>query len=128
MGLFDLIKPRSNANEYIFTLEEHFKGFKAFPIVVHGNNEAEKNNEKLRNQNLVGRSIKFKIETKDRTAVFIDNKLVGSIFEEYQIKALRSGKVKAVYAKMEEEKIITNSRLKPVVTRHRAYLFVKYEE
>lgn len=112
--------------EYPFTLAKSFKGFKKFPIVIHGNPEAEKNNELLKDADLRGKEILFReASTKDgRPAllVFIDGNIVGAIYDSTQIQAIASGNIESVFAKMEVQTIAGKGE---VTTRNRVCLFAK---
>lgn len=120
MGLFDFIKKKQPEGKQ-YTLSEHFRGYKAFPMVVYGNDLSEKNNELLKNVSLPGHTITFNYLS-DRVQVLIDNKQVGAIFNQNQIESL--SRVSAVYARSDVETVVHS---KGTLKRNRLHLFVKYE-
>lgn len=120
MGLFDFMKKKEPQGKQ-FTLAEHYRGFKAFPMVVHGNDLSERNNELLKDVSLPGHTITFAL-LPDHVQVLIDNMQVGAIFDTNQIKAL--SKITAVYARSDVETVIHS---KGTLKRNRLHLFVKYE-
>lgn len=107
-----------------FVLEEHYRGFKAFPIVTHGYEEAEKNNDKLAGEKLPGKTISFipgKYDgNKKMYSVVIDGLKIGAVFDSGIME--RISKITNVYARMDEETVITNSG---TITRSRIHLFTK---
>ena len=113
-----------------FILAKHFRGFKRFPMVVHGHKEAEENNERLKDMDFPDHTIAFRPGSSPTYKdpfylVFIDNLNVGAIFDKEHIKSIKDGKITAVYAKSEEENVASG---KNIVKRHRIRLFVKYKE
>lgn len=114
----------SKKQGYSFVLEKHFKGFKAFPMVVHGNPEAEKNNEYFHGSNLSGKTITFIDEGPKRIGIYIDKRKVGTLFDMDCIQKVRKGSFDKIYAKVEDENIIGK---KQTETRPRIRLFVHYE-
>lgn len=97
-------KAKPGLKEYTFTLKEHFKGFKSFPIVVYSskNKEAMINNNRL-SDSLPGKEIKFIECLNDNNEiylrVYIDNLFIGWIYEEWQLKQI--SKIEAIAAKLE---------------------------
>ena len=126
MGIFDLFKhtPQQpkQVNTVSFELAAHYRGFKAFPVTVHGNKDAEQNNQKLKDVSLPGHTITFSFFN-DHAKVFIDSSQVGAIFDKDQIASIPL--LTAVFARMDEENVITNGT---TVKRCRIHLFVKYME
>ena len=113
-----------------FILAKHFRGFKRFPMVVHGHKEAEENNERLKDMDFPGHTIMFcpgsSPTYKDPFyLVFIDNLNVGAIFDKEHVKSIKDRNITDVYAKSEEETTISKGRTD---IRHRIRLFVKYKE
>lgn len=118
-------KPKADPGlkEYSFILKDHFKGYTRFPMVIYSNKykTALINNCKLSDP-LPGKEIIFtECKSEDNqifVRVFIDNLLIGWIFEELQIKQLR--KIEAVYAMIE---------IKPHLEEYnkRVNLFVKFK-
>ena len=113
-----------------FILAKHFRGFKRFPMVVHGYKEAEENNERLKDMDFPEHIITFRSGSSATYKepfyqVFIDNLNVGAIFDREHVKSIKDGNITAVYAKSEEEDVASGKR---VVKRHRIRLFVKYKE
>jgi len=126
MKLFDLFAKKSSDYEYIQA--EEFRGFKSYPMVVHGDKESERNNERMKDADMAGKRITFK-EGKSDTykeqflVVFINGKKVGAIFDKAQIREMKSGKIESVYAKLEPETVVYKGGS---VTRNRVRLLVKY--
>ena len=120
MGLFDFRKKKQPEGKH-YTLSEHYRGYKAFPMIVHGNDLSEKNNELLRDVSLPGHTITFN-HLPDHVQVLIDDKQVGAIFDSSQIDSLN--KVSAVYARSDIETVVHS---KVTLKRNRLHLFVKYE-
>ena len=127
MGLFTKKKPKEQpVKEYSFTLSHGFRGYKKFPMTVHGNPVTERNNEQLKDAALPGRTITFRQGTEEQFLfVFLDGEQIGVIFDDSQIAAITSGKVKEVYAKVEPQPVAEKGK---IIDRHRVYLFVKYAE
>ncbi len=124
MGILSkLFSPKESG--YSFTLESHFKGFKAFPMVVHGNQEAEKNNKYFKDADMSGKTILFKDEDPERIGIYIDNRKVGTLFDEDCIKKVRTGAFDKVYAKADTETVVEQ---KKTISRPRIKLFVHYKE
>ena len=128
---FNLFKKPNNtqAVKLTYILSDHFKGYKAFPIVVHGHKESEKNNAALKGTKLSGRTITFELcKSKDNLYYFdvlLDGAKVGAIFDETQIKELQTNKIMAVYAKNDTERVLYKEGFQD---RNRIHLFVKYKE
>lgn len=122
MGIFDLFKNKPKPSNIIatYTLASHYKGFKAFPMVVYGNDEAMKNNKALNSTDLAGKTISFQKES-NYVKVIIDNLWVGTIFDSEQIESLKD--VSAVYARNDIETVIGK---KTTEKRARIHLFVKH--
>lgn len=120
MNLFKKIA--KTQNEKSFILEEHFRGFKAFPIVVHGDKDAETGNKKLAKTHLPGKTIRF-VKAGSAYSVQIDAYHVGMIYDSDTIK--RINKIEKVYAKIDEETVIGT---KTTATRPRIHLFVKEKQ
>lgn len=107
-----------------FTLAHHFKGFKALPIVVYGNAESERNNQRMAKKELPGHTIKF-IPTKYNGGkkmylVTIDDMQIGEIYDNDTMK--RIDHIQNVYALVEDEKVANSDK---IITRSRVRLFVK---
>lgn len=112
-------------NSYSFTLESHYKGFKAFPMVVHGDQEAEKNNKHFKDTDMSGKKILFIDEDPKRITIHIDGKKVGTLFDADCIKKVRNGAFDKIYAKIETETVIGKNK---TVSHPRIKLFVHYKE
>lgn len=129
MGLFKRKEKKMPAQEFPFILTSSFRGYKKFPIVVHGDEEAEKNNAELGGHALKGKLLLFKSAKVDgnRTflQVFIDDKKVGDVFDNTKVAEVLSGQIEAVYAMMEDETVVGNGSFE---IRPRVRIFVKYVE
>ena len=125
----DLFKSKTHSAELSYTLSDHFKGYKRFPMVVYGHKESESNNQKYELSKLPGRTISFVLsKSKDNAlyySVLIDGDKVGAIFDDEQIKSLQEDKIVSVFAKNETETIVEKER---ITSRNRIRLFVKYKE
>lgn len=112
-----------------FALSSGFRGYKKFPLVVHGDKEAEKNNENFNDTDLRGKIISFVLSEhefrKQSLSVFVDNVKIGAVYESYQISDIVNGRVVSVYAKVDEENVADSDGLH---VRHRVHLFVKYSD
>lgn len=127
MSLFKRNAKVAPAKEYAFELSSGFRGYKKFHITVYGNAEAENNNELLKDADLKHKPIVFRESQADNGKLFlqvrIDGMLVGSIFDDTQIKDMASGRITAVYAKVEPETVAGGGE---IITKQRARLFVQY--
>lgn len=99
-------------------------------MVVYGNKEAEENTKSF-TSDLSGKTIKFKsayfesgLDLQRYYKVYIDNLLIGSIFDLPQVKALDKEYIEKVYAKLEEKTGIDKEG--ELIKEKRIYLFVKY--
>ena len=130
MFFFGKKQTKPQLKEYSFTLTKGFRGFKRFPIVIHGHKESEKNNKALKDTDLREHTLTFTPGSGESYKdpfyqVFIDNLHIGAIFDAEQVKAINSGRIEAVYAKNEEEAVISK---KSISSRNIIRLFVKYKE
>lgn len=108
MSLFDLFRkkqPKSKESSQSYILAKHFKGFRALPVVIQGNQESEQNNEKMANIDLSGKTITFVPAVYDGNHkmyhVLVDNLKMGAIFDDDNMKRVK--RIESVYAKMENE-------------------------
>lgn len=120
--------PRSIVfKEYTIPYSKNFRGFKRFRVVVHGNKEAEINNEKYYDKDFSDSSFIFKCfndEYGNRMAhLLIDGQLMGSVFDPDQLFAIENGLIEKIHIEPEEEVILGNKRTE---TRHRIRALVKY--
>lgn len=129
MKLFNLFKrPSNDLQTFEFVQAGGFRGFKRYPVVVYGDKESEANNERLKDVDMRGKLITFKL-VDDRSSgkpfllVFVDGKKVGAIFDDAQVNAMTSGSIESVYAKFDAENVVDSG---DIITRHRVRLFVKY--
>lgn len=128
MSLFNMLRKSTSSaqKQYNYILSDHFRGYKKFPMCVCGEGDAEKNNSSLKNINLEGQQIVFVQGFYDgnqkKISVYVCEKHIGTIYDEKQISEFESGIITKVYAKMEDERIITK---KGVLIRPRIFLFVK---
>lgn len=130
MFLFGKKQSKAELKAFSFTLAKGFRGFKRFSITIHGNKEAEKNNELLKDADLRGHTLTFKPGSSSTYKepfyqVFADNLQIGAIFDAEQINSINSGKIEEVFARSEAESTMINNK---VVERHLIRLFVKYKE
>ena len=111
----------------IFTLSNTYRGYKTFPIVVHGNETAEENNQRLAYSDIKGKRIIFKPQRSSvfYYAVYIENDIIGSIYDKDQIRSIQTNSFTDVYVKFIEENVVMKIG---ILSRQRARLFVKYKE
>lgn len=114
-------------HRFTYVLQKHFRGYKRFYMVVYGDKESERNNEKF-SGDLSGKEITFveSYNPKHYYAVYLDNKKIGAIFDQNEVEQLTTLMITAVYAKVEEETVI--DKIQGAITRKRIRLFVKYSE
>ena len=130
MKLFDLLKHSlKEPQKYEYVQASGFRGFKSYPIVVYGDKESERNNERLKDIDMTGKHITFKMGDspsykKPFLLVFIDNKKIGAIFDGRQVRDMTNGNIESVYAKFDAENVVDQSGIKAL---HRVRLFVKYK-
>lgn len=115
---------------YDYVQSKSFRGFKAYPIVVYGDAESEKNNELLSSVDMAGKHILFKlVKTQNHPEpfllVYIEDVKIGAVFDQNEIYAMSNSHIESVFCKFEAEKVIGN---REIITRHRARLFVKIIE
>ena len=134
MGLFVKTRPIPPPGpklvmESHFTRAAGFRGFKRFRVTVHGVTDAEQNSVKMRNDDLTGAAIDFKVfldEHKTEYAnVYINGNRVGIVWDPDEIYAIKNHLFSDVYAMFEDETVLGN---KCTITRPRVRLFVKYVE
>lgn len=129
MFLFGKKPTKPQLKEYTFTLSKGFRGYKRFPISIHGHKESEKNNKVLKDTDLREHKLTFKPASSSTTAsfyqVFIDGLQVGSIFDKDQINSINYGRIEAVFARSEKEAVMGP---KKIIERPVMRLFVKYKE
>lgn len=123
-------KESGQLKECQYVLSNGFRGYKCFPMVVHGQEESMKNNEALKDVDFKGYSIAFRpgksqTYTNPFYTVNIDKYQVGTIFDAEQVKALNDGMIEAIYAKSEPETVIG---VNGTEIRNRIKLFAKYKE
>lgn len=112
MGLFDIFKLKAQKQtEFIIPYSKHFKGFKTFPVVVHGYKEAEFNNSYFMDYDYsceVFRFVPGRYDNGKMMTLFIGNRNVGAIFDQDQIKTIESGKIDKIHA----ERKVSDKRLR----------------
>lgn len=115
--------------ESTFTRASGFKGFKRFRVTVHGIEEAEANSVKMRDMDMKGAEIVFRVfrdvYKNEYAMVCINGSLVGIVYDEDQIAEIKGHAFEKVYAMFEDENVVTQ---KETITRPRIRLFVKYKE
>lgn len=122
------LAPDRQEKAYPIPYSKGFKGFKRFPVVVHGDSTSETNNEQLYNVNLSECAFKFVCSTGDHgryAILFIDNKKVGAIFDAEQVQAIEQEQIEMIHAESKEETIIGGNGTE---IKRRLYYFVKYKE
>ena len=109
---------------YSIPYSKNFRGFKKFPIWVHGNEEAMKNNKILCKMELTDPKVVFvcmdqeNVHPKTRMAlVFVDDIKAGAVFvsDEDRVSPIENGLIEAVHI----EKDMNEERLR---------FFVKYKK
>lgn len=103
-----------NEKRYNISYSTHFKGFKTFPVVVHGNEETEKNNKLLLNNDFSNSVFEFVCYDENTQKyngrvcnVFIDNLKVGSVFDEEQIKQIETGQIVKIHVEKKNNERLT---------------------
>lgn len=133
MGIFDIFKQKPSTGKVVsdvsFVRSEGFRGFKRFPMVIHGDKQSEENNEKLKDVDLSGAEIRFIPCKTSSGGLFyqvniLDHK-IGSIFNDDQVAALKNGSISEMYIKSEMESVVESNGLHD---RPRFRLFAKYKE
>lgn len=124
------IKPANTYNAektYYLPYSKSFRGFKRFPVSVHGDAIAEKNNSALYSKDLSECEFKFVCESDhSREAVlYIDNRKIGTVTDSKFIYALEKGYIEKIHSEPKEEVIVGKYKSE---TRHRLTFFVKYSE
>lgn len=117
-----------NAKVYEIPYSEHFRGFKKFYVKVHGDTEAEKNNEYLYNQDLssmVSRFICFDGKYGRAAYLYVDKYKIGTIYDEEQIYAIEHKKIEKIHYEPKEEVVIGK---RTTEKRHTVAAIVKYKE
>lgn len=113
--------------EYQFPYSKGFRGFKRFNLIVHGNEESEKNNEKYYKNDFSNSTFMFKCFNYDagqRVAqLFIDGHQIGAVFDDNMIYAIENGLIEKVHVEPREDFILGD---KCTEVRHRITLLVKY--
>lgn len=122
MSLLNLFKKQNKDVIASYTLASHFKGYKALPMVVFGDELAMKNNKTLNSSDLMGKTIEFKKADK-AVKVYIDKLLVGTIYDSGNIKELENHLITSVYAQNTIESVVDK---KKITKRAKIRLFAKY--
>ena len=120
--------PVSNP-ETVYTIpySKGFRGFKRFPIVVHGDPVSEQNNELLFDKDLSSSVFKFICSdyTGGRMAqLFIDDKKVGAVFDPEQVQSVENNLIEQIHVEPREEPVISSTG---TVILHRLTILVKYK-
>lgn len=114
MGLFN--RKKDDLTKYSVSYSEHFRGFKRFPVVVHGNDEAEKNNKKIYQNNLSKSLFEFAYNpNNDFVFIYIDGMIIGTIYDEKMVNLIKERKIEAIHSE-------------PKPGDERLTFFVKYDE
>lgn len=123
MGLFKKKENKSeidrNIKSYTIPYSKNFKGFKHFLIQVYGNETSEKNNLLFLDKDFSNSKFEFICSDYDNgrmAQLFIDDQIVGVVFEEEHIQAIENGSIIKIHARPKEN---GNKRLT---------FFVKYKE
>lgn len=127
VGLLEQATQSPQKTTRSFILTRSFRGYKQLPVVVYGDKESEKNNERLYNEELPGRTITFSPTqyANGQTMVFvaIDGLKVGTIFDADNIK--RIDNITEVCAHKVIEHVKGGGKI--ATERHRVRLFAKEE-
>lgn len=124
-------KPQSALKDmkiYEIPYAEHFRGFKRFPVVVHGDVESEKNNELIYDKDFSTfeyRFICFTGKNGRMAFLYADKCKIGAIFDDDQIYAIEHNKIEKIHLEPREEIVLGNKRTEK---RHRVSVIVKYRE
>lgn len=114
---------------YEIPYSKGFRGFKRFLLTVHGDEESEKNNEKLYNKDFSCSKFEFVCFNYDglnRVAVlYIDGVKMGCVYAEDQIREIETGKIEKIHIEPREETIIGKKKNE---VRHRISVLVKYKD
>ena len=114
---------------YIIPYSKGFRGFKRFPMRVHGDRVSEKNNESLYNNDFSCSSFKFVCFNDDsgnRVAfLYIDGYKMGTIYDSEQLYAIEHEMIEMIHIEPKEESIIGSKKTE---TRHRISVLVKYSD
>lgn len=114
MGLFK--RNKEDLTKYSVLYSEHFRGFKRFQVVIHGNDEAEKNNKTIYQKDFTNSLFEFAYNnSNDFVCIYIDGLLVGTIFDENIINLIKDRKIEAIHAE-------------PKPGEERLTFFIKYNE
>lgn len=141
MGIFNIgkAKPKTtkpqkqdtfqkNLRKYVIPYSKGFRGFKIFPVVVHGNKETEQINEHMYNKDISNSIIEFvcfNYNEHDRMAqIHIDGKNVGAIFNDDQLYAIENNLIEKIHAEPHEDISIGKHS---TITTHRFRWLVKYK-
>lgn len=123
MGLLNIFnKQKSIVKEYSYTTAKNFRGFHRFIITTHGNPEVEKNNAAFKDKDVIGHPLVFRDESENAITIWLDGLKIGVVYDEDEIKVIRSSKITDVFVKFEEETVIGKSHTEK---RVKAQLFVK---
>ena len=128
MSLFDVFKKKPEPptfREYTYITAKHFRGFHKFAMAVHGDSEAEKNNLKFRGKDVIGHPLVFRDISPTATIVLLDGLKIGTIYDEDELRTIRTNRITDVYVKFEEDTIIGSDK---VEKRFRAHLIIKEKE
>lgn len=115
-------------NDIVFQIpySKGFRGFKRFPMVVHGDKESEKNNESLYGKDLSGSVFEIVFSPKNKKAcLYIDKLKVGTFYNDDQIQSIAAGLIEMIHIEPKDEVVIVKDGS---ITRHRLSVLVKYNE
>lgn len=124
MGFLEMIFGRKLPTGIKFKQSKGFKGFKSFPMSIHGYKPAERNNRLLKNNDFSDYTITFH-PVKNFFVVYLNNFDVGAIYDKEQIELLMTDQIEAVYAKHESKREFNGRDFEDM---HYIKLFVKYRE
>lgn len=101
MGLFKKIQKSDELIRYSIPYSKNFRGFKRFPVSVHGNKEAEKNNKIFCQNDFSNSTFEFVFDNKnDFVGIYIDGLNAGTIFDEDIVNAIKANKIAAIHAEI----------------------------
>ena len=119
-------EPINNDKIFQIPYSKGFRGFKRFPMVVHGDKEAEKNNESLYGKDLSGSIFEIMYSPKDKKAcLYIDKLKAGTFYDADQLQSIGNGLIEMIHIEPKDEVVIVKDGS---ITRHRMSVLVKYKE
>ena len=102
-----------NEKKYTIKVSSHFKGFKRFPVVIHGNETSEQNNDFFLKTSLDNTTLFEFVVFNEKTIsfegrmslVFINNRQVGAVFDPEQIQAIENNMIEKIHIETSGDKL-----------------------